>query len=163
MSVRVGRIVDNKHPSFEGYKPIVVMTKSSAYGDIGPYCLKNEEGQLMENIYQFSKVYEKVPKSTQRYSKWDSRIIWDWPAETHVVDGEVNDQYWSWREAGYNAHDPIRYPVGLKNRHLCLYSLWEGEKLDYIQSRKKIYMPTYQSMVIKHDKFKKIKEMVTRR
>lgn len=37
MSVRVGRIVNNKNPSYEGFIPIVVMTKSSKYGDIGPY------------------------------------------------------------------------------------------------------------------------------
>ncbi len=50
MSVRVGRITD-KHPSYVGFIPIVIMTKSSKYGAISPYCLKNESGHIMENIY----------------------------------------------------------------------------------------------------------------
>lgn len=77
MSVRVGRIVKNKQPLFEGFIPIVVMTKSSKYGEIGPYCLKNDKGQIMENYHQFHKIYEKVPKTVQHYSRWDRRVIWE--------------------------------------------------------------------------------------
>ncbi len=35
--IRVGRIVKNKKPSYPNFKPIIVLTKSSAYGDLGPY------------------------------------------------------------------------------------------------------------------------------
>ena len=52
--VRVGRIAKNKYPSYEGFINIIVMTKSSKYGDIGPYCLKNDAGHIMENIWQAS-------------------------------------------------------------------------------------------------------------
>jgi hypothetical protein len=156
--VRVGRIEGKKYPSYPGFKSIVVMTKSSPYGDIGPYVLKNEQGQLMENIYQFSKVYETVPKSKQIYSRWDNRVIWDCPSEKHVEDGEVNDAYWKWREAGMNAKEAIRYPVGMKHRGQCLYALWEGEKLNYVQARKEIYMKTYKELVMKEPKFIKLKK-----
>ena len=144
MSIRVGRI-DKGYPSFEGYEPIIIMTKSSKYGAIGPYCLKNDQGQIMENIYQFHKIYKNVPKSVQRYSKWDNRVIWNWPAETHINNetNEPNEKYWKWREAGLNAPDPIRYPVGFNHRHECLYALWNDKKLNYIESRKEIYIPVY--------------------
>jgi len=51
--IRVGRITYEKggavHPVYEGYTPIVVLTKSSKYGDLGPYELKDENGRIMEN------------------------------------------------------------------------------------------------------------------
>jgi hypothetical protein len=160
MSVRVGRIVNNKNPSYEGFIPIVVMTKSSKYGDIGPYCLKNESGHIMENIWQFHKVYEKVPKIKQSYSRWDSRTIWEYPAETHITDGEPNELYWLWREAGLNAVDAIRYPVGTKHRHECLYSLLNGKKLNYVEARKEIYFKEYATLVKQHPKFIKLQKML---
>jgi hypothetical protein len=71
MSIRVGTIKNNKKPSFDGFKSILVLTKSSPYGELGPYVLKDEDGKIMENIWQFSKVYKQIPKTTQRYSQWD--------------------------------------------------------------------------------------------
>ena len=82
--IRVGRCTysgGTRHdPSFEGFTPILVLTPSSAYGSLGPYCLKDGQGRNMECIYQFSKVYETVPSSVQKYSRWDQRVIWKWPA-----------------------------------------------------------------------------------
>ncbi len=141
-NIRVGTIIKRKYPSYEGFIPIVVMTKSSKYGLLGPYCLKNENDQIMENIWQFSKVYESVPKSVQRYSQLDNRVIWNWPEETHSDENEnINEKYGHWRKNGFNADDPIRYPVGKKYRSKVLYSLNEniegiyGPKLNYIEAR----------------------------
>lgn len=162
--IRVGRrIYKNgvKDPIFKGFKPIVCLTKSTPYGDLGPYVLKDKENRIMENIWQFSKVYKKVPYSKQRYSRWDSRIIWEHPSETHVdSEGKPNDKYWFWRKKGMNAKEPIRYPVGKKYAKTCLYSLSEDlhERLDYIEARKKIYVPLYSSLVQKQPKFKKLKK-----
>lgn len=73
--IKVGSIKNCTDNYFHGllptYIPIVVMTKSSKYGQLGPYVLQDEDGSIMENIWQFSKCYEKVPQSTQRYSRWD--------------------------------------------------------------------------------------------
>lgn len=33
------------------FKRIEVMTYSTEYGDIGPYCLKDDKGRIVENIY----------------------------------------------------------------------------------------------------------------
>ena len=159
MSVRVGRIVKGKHPSFEGFIPIVVMTKSSKYGEIGPYCLKNEFNQIMENKFQFSKLYSEVPETTQTYSRWDPRVIWDWPAQIHLKDGEPTEDYWKWREAGMNAAEAIRYPVGTTHRHKCLYALTDdGHKLDYVEGRKQIYLPEYVNLAKKHPTFHKLQK-----
>ena len=167
--IRVGRCKYERgkriDPSYPGFEPIVVMTKSSKYGSLSPYCLKNEKGQIMENIWQFKKVYSSVPQSTQRYSKYDRRVIWDHPAETHATlnsDGSysLTPEYLNWRNRGMNSSDPIRYPVGYHHRHRCLFALKSDDgiidptPLDYIESRKQIYLPVYVHLVQSQPQFK---------
>ncbi len=178
-SIRVGttKSVKGPHPSWEGYTRILCMTKSTPYGDISPYVLKNGKGQLIENVWQFSKYYSAVPCSVQRYSHMGSahnrRIVWEHPAESHSsaeVDGhpEPNDAYLAWRTKGMEAIDPIRYPVGRKHRAscICAFKDLKGEgtgpdlqrPLDYISSRKELYLPLYTAAVRKTAKFVKLKK-----
>jgi hypothetical protein len=144
--VRVGTREGSKDPDYKDFKKIVVLTPSSKYGSIGPYVLK-DEGQLFENIYQFSRLYEKVPKSSQRYSRFDQKIIWDHPAEVHVdwyqkgnqgmedkegiqgmeenKKGRITEAYWDWRNKGKSNDYAVRYPVGIKNNgQNILGALW---------------------------------------
>jgi len=172
--IRVGRRNGNIDPSFEGFTPILVLTKSSPYGSIGPYCLKDEKGRIMENIYQFSKVYEIVPESLEKYSRYDNRIIWKWKAERHVLlcsDGtfDITPEYFIWRKSGMYAKDAIRYPVGFKDRKRCLFALKEDEnenvipkRLNYIESRKEIYCPLYEKLVKKEKQFSELKERLNK-
>lgn len=163
--VRVG-IMGVHYP---GFSEIVVLTKSSKYGSIGPYELFDEQGRNMENIWQFSKCYEDVPKSIQRKSKYDPTIIWEHPAEKHVdkkgKECRILPAYVAWRKKGMNAKSAIRYPVGYHHRHKCLFALAENENgeidktpLNYIESRKKIYVPLYQKLVKTHTMFISLKE-----
>jgi hypothetical protein len=165
--IRVGRItyVNGKKniPHLEGWETIEVMTKCSKYSSLSPYCLKNEQGQLMENIWQFSKVYADVPRSIQRYSRYDKTVIWDHPKETHLEEDELTPEYFAWREKGMNAKYPIRYPVGFKYRSKCLFAIKntdedEMEVLDYIESRKEIYLPVYNEMVKVQKQYKELRE-----
>jgi hypothetical protein len=155
--IRVGTIKNGTdklaYPAFES---IMVMTKSSKYGSLGPYCLKNKAGHNMENIWQFSKVYASVPASKQYCSRWDRTVIWDHPAETHVdANGKTNTKYANWKKMGTEASYPIRYPVGMKHRSQCLYSLDEdGRKLDYIEARKSIYYKVYSNLVRQESQYK---------
>jgi len=159
--IRVGKILYGsgkpEHPSFEGFTPIVVMTKSSKYGSLGPYCLRNSEGHIMENIWQFSKVYPRVPASKQVYSRYDSTVIWKHPPETHTEPKtqEPLEAYWKWREKGFGCSYPVRYPVGRAHRKNCLYSLKEkgGKRLSYVEARKEIYLPVYCDLVRKEPQF----------
>lgn len=164
--IRVGRIkyIGGKtiEPTYQDFTPIVVLTKSSPYGELGPYVLKDENGIIMENKWQFSKVYPWVPKTIQKYSRWDSTVIWDYPQEVHINDqNEPNSDYWKWRSLGLNCKYAVRYPVGKgKHRGTCLYALKEkdGKKLDYIEARKEIYLSEYCSLVKKQPKFHKLKQ-----
>lgn len=62
---------------------------------------------------------------------------------------------------------PVRYPVGFQYRHKCKYALADNEdgtlnetKLDYVASRKAIYVKEYCKLVKKESKFKELQKRV---
>ncbi len=158
--IRVGSIVDGKKPAYEGYQKIICMTKSSPYGELGPYCLKTDEGYLFENYWQFSKCYETVPASTQRYSQWDPTIIWNYPEEKHMKDDKLLPEYWQWRRKGMECQYPVRYPIGRTKTHLCRGTIIGTpdtyENINYVEARKKVYLQEYCRLVKNQAKFKKL-------
>ena len=167
--IRVGRRIFKNgkwiDPSFPGFTPVLVLMKShSKWGELGPYLLKNDKNQIMENIWQFAKVYEKVPKTIQYYSQYDKTVIWSHPAENHYSPetDELSEEYWNWREKGFNNKYAVRYPLGFGNQlsGKCLFALQDGndKKLDYIEARKRIYYPVYSDLVKKQPKFLELKE-----
>jgi len=86
----------------------------------------------VENVWQYAKVYK------------------------HHVDenNEPTDDYFLWRKNGFNTRRGVRYPMG--KGAIPLYSLWKGEKLDYIEARKKIYYPVYSQSVIRSEAYAKL-------
>lgn len=130
-------------PSKQGFRPVLIHVKE----ELSPYVLTNERGEKLENIWQFSKVYARVGAQKIHLSNKhpNSRIIWEHPEEQHIDEenNELLPAYWAWREKGICNPYAVRYPNGFEGRHMCLYSYWEGEKLNYIQARKKIYCGEY--------------------
>jgi hypothetical protein len=83
----------------------------------------------MENAWQFSKVYK-----------------------CHIDDhGNPTKDYFNWAKEGWLSSRAIRYPMG--KGVIPEYSLWAGEKLDYISARKRIYFPLYAKAVMKTSEF----------
>ena len=79
--------------------------------------------QNVENAWQFSKVYTE-----------------------HLDEiGEPGTEYWNWATTGWNQKRAVRYPMGKGS--IPLYSYWNGEKLPYVEARKKIYIPLYAGAV----------------
>lgn len=166
--IRVGRKYSQKVPKYEGFIPIVSMTASTKYGDIGPYSLKRE-GVIFENYWQFSKVYPKVPKTTQHYSRWDNTVVWEHHQEEHVLNDELLPAYWRWRQKGFANPYPVRYPVGFHHRHECLYFLHKVDEnessefykpMDYVEARKEGYLKEYVKILKTHPTFKKLKKIL---
>lgn len=114
-------------PSYPNFVPIICMTASTDYYSLSPYSLKDEKGRILENIWQFSKVYEKVHHSVQKYSRWS------YPEEQHAIPNPINNtydilpNYHKWRHKGMNNPYPVRYPVGYNHRSSCLFSLAEDD------------------------------------
>lgn len=92
----------------------------------GNYYAKN-----VENAWQGSKVYE-----------------------CHDNNGVPLNDYFLWAQKIWNDSYAHRYPMGKGVKPL--YSWWDGQKLDYIEARKKIYIPIYARGVIKTDAFKRL-------
>lgn len=154
-------------PKIPGYKNITVIMKShSKWWSLSPYYLKNDEGHLMENIWQFSKVYEEVPRSKQFYSRFDKTVIWEYPQERHLTeDGKLRSCYWKWREQGFCNEYAVRYPIGFQNKSKAKFSLLSRDEmipLDYIEARKAIYFPVYDQLVQQCPQFDELKAMLER-
>jgi hypothetical protein len=168
--VSIGRRIGNNDPELTGYTTIVVLTPSTKWGMLGPYCLKNNEGHLMENIWQFAKVFGTELKSNKEYhwahrcKKYAGVVIWEYDGGIHINDdGELTDEYWLWRKKGMECQYPIRYPNGYKNKRNTLFTVKNKDNLkhlNYIDARKKIYLPVYCDLVKKHPKFAELKSML---
>lgn len=181
--IRVGRRVYNRDgsyidPKFSGFKNILCLTKSTEYGSLGPYVLKDQNGRIMENIWQFAKIYEAVPFSKQTYSRYDQTVIWNHPAEIHAIKNENSEfvpttEYKLWRQKGMECIYPVRYPVGFDGRSKCIGSIQSSEYnkcvndekyspklLTYIEARKEIYLKMYIKLVKKESDFKKLLKML---
>lgn len=155
MTVYVGRreycgsgFKDFIHP---GSRAILCLTASTKYGCLSPYCLTDSNGLNMENLWQFGKIYESVPAISVPYSRWDRRVIWEYPAEEHMKDGQILPAYWNWRQKGMSTRDAVRYPVGYEQRHTCKGFVYadgsEVKILDYISARREIYVKLYQHCI----------------
>jgi len=83
----------------------------------------------MENAWQFLKLY---------------KIHSD-------ENGNPTDEYFEWAKTGWSDCRANRYPMGKGAKPLCSY--WDGEKLSYMEARKRIYVPLYRSAVEKTSAF----------
>lgn len=91
---------------------------------IGPCPLYDGHvAQNVENAWQYAKVY----------------------AQHTDENGNPTVAYWQWAYEGWTNPRPVRYPMGKGARPQ--YSLWEGERLGYIDARKRIYGPLYAEAV----------------
>ncbi len=100
---------------------------------VGPVMINGMQAWNVENAWQYSKVY---------------------PA--YVDDNnEPTADYYEWRNKGYNDKWARRYPVGKGMKPL--YSLLDGEKLTYVEARKKIYIPLYSAAVKEAEAFYRLR------
>ena len=104
---------------------------------LGPCKLYGEFwSRNVENGWQFSKVYK----------------------EHADPNGNPTDDYWMWAMNGWQDDYARRYPMG--KGAVPLYSLWDGEKLGYIEARKKIYIPLYSDAVRNTDAYDALYDVV---
>lgn len=123
-------------PESKDFTKIICLTASTAYGSLSPYCLKTDDGIILENEWQFSKVYPFVRRSQQRFSRFDNRIIWehipeDGKKEVHVDEkGFLAVDYLKWRLKGFACSEPVRYPPGKPYMSECLGAILQKDLND---------------------------------
>ncbi len=155
-----------KYPVKKGYLRVDVTSGSMLkLGDfyaknlsplfLGPIELETgEKVNKFENLWQYSKVYKHL---------------------NHIDDdGEPNKKWKLWREKGFNKlknNKGIRTPVevsrlkklykeGKIDNWTPEYSYYNNEKLDYLKSRKEIYIPQYVKLIKNENAFIVLKEKV---
>lgn len=92
--------------------------------------------------------YAKSVENAWQFSKCYSEFVDD--------DGNPSPEYFKWAEKGWNDSYVHRYPMGDTKP---LYSYWNGQKYDYIEARKKIYIPLYCRGCLKTKAFEKLLEI----
>ncbi len=103
---------------------------------LGPINLYNNYiSETMENAWQYTKVYKEHLDS----------------------NGMPNENYWKWAKEGWESKRAVRYPKG--KGAIPEFSFWKNEKLDYIQARKKIYIPLYSESIVKTEAFSILKDL----
>jgi hypothetical protein len=167
--IRVAKYFPGKPlPVTPGFRNIFIHTKGNTLGgDLSPYVLKDEQGHLLENIWQFSKVYPSVTAQRVTLSRFHPNvIIWEYPSEEHCKDGKMLPAYWNWRRMGMQNKYAVRYPNGFHGRHKCLFSLWkcadsdDVKRLGYIEARKEIYCGEYARLAPRTPHFQELKSML---
>jgi len=165
MSVRVGKYnyKTKQEPKTPGYTNVLIHTT----GDLSPYTMKDKDGVIMENYWQFNKIWETVDAIKQPLSQYmPDRIRWEHPKETHMKNGKPTREYWKWRKKGFSHYRWVRYPNGFKNHSQAKGSVYGNpnnyEILGYIEARKKIYFQKYREIAIKTPQFKELKSILNK-
>lgn len=117
----------------QGFISIDTTSSSGDFRELSPFILPAPPAKNFENLWQYSKVYKKF---------------------IMPIDGYPDASYYKWRDAGFTNPRAVRYPMG--NGAIPEYSLWNGERLDYIQARKRIYASEYAKNVIKTESYKRL-------
>lgn len=89
----------------------------------------------VENAWQFSKVFQ----------------------EHATHQGDPTEYYFNWALRGWSNPMAIRYPMGKGKKPL--YSLWNNERLTYVEARKKIYVPLYAKAVVQTEAYAQLREV----
>jgi hypothetical protein len=169
-------------PPPKGCNILIHTSATGTGGPLSPYCLRNEEGCIFENIWQFSKVYPKVRYARIPLSRYNPDItIWSCKGEDHILnlDNPIpNESYWNWRARGFHNQYPVRYPNTYQGRKEALFSVWKANdsdtdvfyhngvkyvRLDYITARNRIYYTEYKRLVENNPAYQKIKKMLKKK
>lgn len=122
---------------------------------LGPVVSPEIEAKLFENYWQYSKVFKELG---------------------HVDESNnITDHWHKFREKGFAKETGDRHPEGTKSKEVIdtdikgrnryryytpEYAVYNGEKMYYVTSRKKIYAPVYAELVKKQPAFIELKKLV---
>eukprot|EP01080_Neovahlkampfia_damariscottae_P009052 gene9052-1149_t len=158
----------------EGFIVLPIISRGKKpYNQLSPFFLgpyKDEHSgltcEIFENLWQFSKVYEKISKH-QVKKKIDGvqKTLWKQQEEFHAKknskdEWEIKKEWFEWRKKGFECKYPLRHPNGTSKNGLPIFSYFNGEFLSYIDARKKIYLPIYKELVRKETVYSDIFEQV---
>jgi len=170
----------SKPVSLENFETINVLKwNNSKWKNLCPYLLKtdgkeicsNSGGILFENFYQGCKVYDVVYENEvypSRYYINNQKYLW-WKFDPKNATGDVILQnniinyglYFHWRNSLWECKKPIRYPNKIHRRKntqfaLCIDKDGNETRLDYITTRKQIYLKEYIRLIKELPEYKNL-------
>lgn len=170
----------SKPVKLDGYETINVLKwNNSKWKGLCPYlletdgneCCHNSGGILFENFYQGCKVYDIVYENkvyASKYHMHNPKYLW-WEFNPTTANGDklldngsINyDIYYRWRNSLWGCKKPIRYPNKIHRRKntqfaLCIDKNGNEKRLNYISSRKEIYMREYIRLIKKLPEYNKL-------
>jgi hypothetical protein len=173
--IRVGKynFKTKTEPSTNGYVNILIHTS----GDLSPYTMKDTCGIIMENYWQFSKIWEHVSEQNQPLSSYNmhaniSERRWVHHSETHCIrntEGQliIQPEYWNWRRKGFSSKRWVRYPNGYSGHSKVICSIYVESyfpliyyALNKIEARKKIYVAKYKEIATKTSQYNELLNML---
>jgi len=110
----------------------VDVTSKGSFKDLSPFYL----GPIMWN--------DPITKSTRVCLRFEN--LWQY-SKVYKQHQQLGPDFDAWQKNGFESNRAHRYPMGKGAKPL--YSLWMGQKLDYIEARKKLYIPQYADLVIR--------------
>ena len=159
--------------NLENFETINVLKwNNSKWKNLCPYLLKtdgeevcfNKGGILFENFYQGCKVYDvvyNIEVYPSRFYTNNPKYLW-WRFDPITPKGDIlvkndiifYDLYFRWRNSLWECANPIRYPNTINRRKntqfaLCIDKFGNEHILDYIQTRKQIYVNEYIRLIKK--------------
>lgn len=160
--IRVGKYdyKNKREPGTAGFTNILIHTT----GELSPYQMKDANGVIMENYWQFSKIWEEVYDINQGINQWnniDKR--WVHGNEIHMKNGFATEEYWAWRKKGFEHDKWVRYPNSYKHHSKTVGSVIgtmdRYEIVGYIEARKRIYYEKYREIAVQTNQFMMLKDL----
>lgn len=133
----------------------------------------NPGNVLFENFWQGSKVWPRVYDNevwAHAQLKYNNKYLW-WSFKTllgyedHLINDQIQNEYFKWRDNIFNCKHPIRYPNGFKNKSNVSFSLLIDKnnglekRFNYIEARKNIYLKEYCRLIKKLDLYKELVDL----
>ena len=139
------------YPIFQDYEVIPAWSRGRGeWKELSPFYIHFEDGVIFENFWQSNKVWREVGKQ--------KTANWNWPSEVHLdKDNNPNDKWIHWHKTLKHHNLPVRRPNG---KAIPLYAYFNGEKLDIIEARKKIYIPYLKQLYRKNPVYQQLLEKV---
>lgn len=115
------------------------------------------EFKLFENLWQFSKVYEGNAVFNKMLTKKSSVEV---PFVASDANGDPTQEWFDICTFGSQSDIAYRRPfTGKPLYHYYKNANGQTERLGYVESRKKVYIPEYAKLVYDTPTFKKLKEL----
>ena len=160
--IRCGKIERGvKHPMIDGFVNINASSRGpTEWRVLSPFLLGpirvNRTDTLSDNYYWTNYKYKKLHNCKIFENYWQGSKIYDIDFN---VDGEILPNFFDRREKLFMSDKPKRRAVP-KSNGFVVTAFYDGQIMDYIESRKKIYCPMYADLIRHTIAFKKLQKML---